>query len=1465
MPGTSLLLMWMSLPGGIDATAIPAQARLSVLLSPRVTMAGDAAATLADVPDLLAWPQTAAGLTFAVEADGLAQPIPAVVASGPLDLTLWQALFPPATQVESRTFDQDGLLTRPIQTYSQSEVVRQLQGHYSQVFANSPVTPPTYSEMLQASPDLAAALHGDPAPVPAPDEIQHLEPDAAQQVHEALVADLLRHAKQGTLAEALAAARDLAIHRGSDGVPQQLLPDVGSAAEMGRLLAFHTPIPAAHRPMPQAARPPIPQIPIPPPPVPPPPPPSGFAPEFHSILSTLHDYPALLRRLGLAVDVLIPAAALPDVPLSATTPVRLRVTVSGGALTGSTTFFSPWTAYIRDANGVFAAMASTPASPEIQAGLLNLAHLDPSGSATYSLLQVDQDGTAIKNLNSAANGPSNPDDGALPAVRSTGLSLIRAGQGTALQQRMTAANSNEEAAFATDPPTPVTLFAEDLTRGYRIDVRDGSGSPWRSLHQRTGQYSVPSLPVLSVTDEGTAQPSGLLDAADPQQANVLRVHESLARWEGWSLSVTLPGATVGDSGPEQVVSQPLPDGVQLTASFQVVPGTLPRLRFGHQYQVRARAVDLSGGGPTVDEASALQDLLAELQLPVPVLPSATTLTTYQRFEPIAAPVTVARERFTEGESVSRLVVRSSRTESSVQIAARLMSLVNAAQPADPVLYLGIAERHLAPPKSSQRMAERAGMLDGLPPDASYSLSRKEKGQLTDDFVIDVSTGLPVPLPAVPDPLAGGTRPAVELVGSGSSSYPLHHEDAMTLPYLPDPLATGVMLCGLPGVPPDFQAQIASDGTLVISPADLDSATLAAVGSLASISYGGTWPLLAPFRLQLTDGDGPPSWDPVARVLTVHLPNGRTATVRLSSLLPDGAVAMLGQWQWLVQSQAPSASIVEAAGLGLAWLLTPFREIILVNACQQPVLDPVLQSLTASRQPGGTSAALAGSITLDAASTAKVDLLATWTDQIDNPAQPVVTEVTGAAHVFEVALPPDPAFGTLTAGTGGAPDVLDLGPGQAPPPPPPHPPPGPPPGPHPSVAVASGVRSKQEFGDTRYRSVTYQCVATTAFQEYFPRQVGIGDITASGPSVTVDVPSTAVPPAPVIREAVPGYRWDRPADLTLPRRRYAAGVRLILERPWFATGDGEQVAVVLMDPASYPPSASDRPHVTHWGVDPAWGGGSLPGAPTPASFPAGGPAVRVAMPDLGMATLVPHGVQFDESRNAWICDIPVDAGGGYAPFIRLAVVRYQPHSLLGLAVSRVVVAPFVQVLPERQVFFTPPTADAPDTYGVLVAGITYSASALPAPPDPSGDGVVDIQGIDPPPDLIEVSVQQQLPGTTDDAGWRTADASLPIAVTVNSAVSGQGLPGAALDTPLWSGSVTLPPGRQPGEFRILVAERELLLSDHQKEYSYVEIEGPPDIQATEGTPGIQQPPHKAVITSFYPPGTQRLVFAETLLI
>ena len=40
----------------------------------------------------------------------------------------------------------------------------------------------------------------------------------------------------------------------------------------------------------------------------------------------------------------------------------------------------------------------------------------------------------------------------------------------------------------------------------------------------------------------------------------------------------------------------------------------------------------------------------------------------------------------------------------------------------------------------------------------------------------------------------------------------------------------------------------------------------------------------------------------------------------------------------------------------------------------------------------------------------------------------------------------------------------------------------------------------------------------------------------------------------------------------------------------------------------------------------------------------------------------HEVNYDAERQLWYCDMQIDAGNTYYPFIRLALVRYQPNSL-----------------------------------------------------------------------------------------------------------------------------------------------------------------------------------------------------------
>jgi hypothetical protein len=1389
----SVLLMWVALPAGIDKTTVPPRARIAVLLVPR--LAADNPATLDDpaYTPLIDWPQQLAQISFEVRVLADTHPLAATITTPPADLAAWRAVFPAATPVEPYVPDPGQHAARAISTYGHASLSDEFKRGYPGVYRSSPVVPPRFPEIRNAFAALSAFHEAvtrtettAPLVLPAADGPAEEQIAGLHQAHLALARSFPGRLAAGDHAGALADARHiagrLAALRPTEYVP--LLPDTGSPADdLSQLVAFHTPAP------------PTPQQP--------------FRPDFHAILTAMREYPTLLRRLGLLVDAEVPLSAIPASALGAQQPGALRVLARLPAALAVGTY-SPWTAYARVEDSVFAIAASPAAAPETVAGLVNLAQ------GQYHLSQIDVDGAGLGGAAAMLGSqPRATGDGGMsgpPPLRTTGITLTRDAHAQQVKDRIAAALQDQGGATGAAPPPLVTLFAEDLLHGYRVDVRDGSGT-WKSLHRRHGSITMPGLTV-PCTDEGACQPSATQDPDGTDGVlGSMRIPETLARWEGWSLSVPRPGQAVADSGvPVPIVSQPQPGSVPLTASFQAEPGSLPRLRYGGTYSLRARAVDVAGGGLSVPEADVMLQYLGKIPEPIsPLLPGGTGFV-FQRFEPVPGAALVARERVTEGESVERLVIRSDVDETAAACASRLTQAVSSAHPKAPVLYLGTAERHVVPPKTAQQTVERTGLLDHLTPEAAYYLCCKECGRLSDDQVIDIRDGSSHPLPDVPgiDPVTGKTitRPAVELVGSGDTSYAVHHEEELVLPYLPDPLAAGAALCAVPGISPGCQAQPGPDGTLVIARSSLDQQTLDAITSVTWIPYSGSWPELEPFRLRLAEGSQPPSWDAAHRILTLMVPKGRTATIRLSSYLTDGALDLLGLWQWLhadgQQAGSPSPAADPAiAQHGLAWMLTPFRDITLVHAVQRPLLPPDLQSLTAGRAgtdssgENATAVSLSGTLSVDGPSTAKVDVLATWTEVIDRPEEDTWRTAPGQAHVAELPVAAEA-----------------------------------------STVAFDGVR--HEFGDTKYRHVTYQGVATSRFREYFPAEAG-GLSSASTVTMTRDILSSARPPAPVVREVVPVVRWDRPPGGG-PHRRHSAGVRVLLDRPWFVTGEGEYLGVVVADAAqgsAYPPSASLLPCISHWGDDPAWSNEHVTGTLTPDDFPAAGGWQTSWLPEAGSVAVVLHEVTFDKERGLWACDIPITAYQVYRPFVRLALARYQPNSLSGLALSRVVATPYAQLLPDRTV--TVAQGTPADTVSFRVDGWTYHATGLPPyPPETTA--------VEPP--LIDVTVEQRLPGGVDEAGWRPAPADLPITITCD-AISGTGYGQNPPPVPLWNGNITLPPGRSPGQYRIVIREYELVMSDALEAYTWVEWD--PDAPA----------PHKVVHHDTFAPGSRRLVFADII--
>jgi len=113
-----------------------------------------------------------------------------------------------------------------------------------------------------------------------------------------------------------------------------------------------------------------------------------------------------------------------------------------------------------------------------------------------------------------------------------------------------------------------------------------------------------------------------------------------------------------------------------------------------------------------------------------------------------------------------------------------------------------------------------------------------------------------------------------------------------------------------------------------------------------------------------------------------------------------------------------------------------------------------------------------------------------------------------------------------------------------------------------------------------------------------------------------------------------------------------------------------------------------PLVTQWGLDPLWDTTLPKFRSRIEGFPARVTAEAVSLRESAstLVQVVGHRVQWNADRRLWYCDIELDPGATYMPFIRLALVGYQPNALDGAKISKVVLGDFAQVLPRRRSTF-----------------------------------------------------------------------------------------------------------------------------------------------------------------------------------
>jgi hypothetical protein len=1073
--------------------------------------------------------------------------------------------------------------------------------------------------------------------------------------------------------------------------------------------------------------------------------------DFHQALTLVGGHPRAQRLLGLVVDLEVSLDAVPA------SPTDVQVVPSWkSALGASSHDVKPRTRCILPGGPLF--------YPQ-PAGELRDGHL-PIGGSPFQALQVDVDGAGLKLMNFADNlkrsrlfshlTDDTPDRYSVPALRSGGISVVRDERGDQFVLKLDKGDSLNSAIVAATGAPPAAdpfLDAEDVTRGYYVDVWDGASEKWHPLGRRVGFIRFTDVP-----EDIEVKPEHLDEAAvtttptsssDPNAPKQMYLQQSLFHWRGWSLAAAQPGKHLQEDGTVEPPS-PQPNPFPLVFDYGAAPKSLPRLRFGVEYRLRMRAADIAGNSVPFDLAAGKDD------------PQVVAVVSFARFEPVPSPEVIPRAPRTEGESDVRIVIRSNYDADAS----------------------GPSERHIAPAKTSQRMAEHHGMFDVGSPS---TLDKSAYGLIVareDKTFSDVG---------LPDP-------------SDPKGSVFVAEAMLPIPYLPDPFARGAAFLGLPGT-----------------------------SSVETYVFGddAAWPDYEPIRLVVEEPPAPNQLGPAAapeltettspreRVLRVQLPKAEVVRVRLSSTLLADDLAKLGVWGWTAGAVQDKVALN-----GQHWMVTPFRTLTLVHAVRQPLATPEFQFLGVSRSLGQTFAVLHDRrLKFSRKSTAKLELFATWNEHVDGgPATPPPTirhversfavrarldvhpDKPGAPlpddhmfleerHEFHDTIHRDVTYRAvatskfteyftqrtmLTIQSVPATTVLDTG-GQG--------------------LMPGSVSVKDAAGAAYVQGTDYQVDDSTGTVTFGAGSLAGKEIRVAyvsqpvsretapppegnGPK-SLDVASSARPASPKVLYVVPTFRWKTGPGRTSTRMR--GGLRIYLERPWWSSGDGELLGVAVFEGDGFNPNARLVPYITQWGLDPLFSGPGLPGRfPSIDRFtlsPASLHGLSLGLDEVPLTVHVAgHTVEFDGTRDLYYSDVDIDVESAYMPFVRLALCRYQPSSVEDAHISRVVLADYAQLAPDRSasVAFA---GRSLTKFHVSLTGISYAQTAT-----------------QPGPAIARATVEERNFALDELVGW----------TPVISDVVMEPAPGAG-GTTVWSAELTLPHPLSEGRYRLVLEEFEVLPS------------------------------------------------------
>jgi len=1063
--------------------------------------------------------------------------------------------------------------------------------------------------------------------------------------------------------------------------------------------------------------------------------------DFHQVVSRLSQYPLLTRKMGLVVDI---EYQLPSTFVSrglVNMEGKLRVTVSQPPETESSLIIksiSLWTAYYINKDADLHQFFAKPDSDGyIKDGMLDVSKVD---DFDVHVDDLDSDGEKLYNFASSLKGiallgGSQDEECGLPALRTSNMTFHHKKRTDVLKKRISRSSDLEEAIFDDQIISSTVLTSTDLLRGFRVDIWDSFSKEWHSLCWRQGNYKLGSYTLqdgplpLMLDDNNTDEGFLSLAASKDKKNKSLFLSESLISWDGWGLCVRQPGNTVGPDSTASVPQNQANDDFPLEVIFSTVPNTLPLLRFGGKYRFRLRAVDLAG-----NSLAPNSEISSSFYFP----PISTNPSMYLRAEPVSSPTMVKyREIDTPGESIDTLVIRDYEWEDD-----------NGGQD-----YM--SQRHIAPPKVSQRMAELHGMFD-----EAFKKEQNEK------LIINIYKQILDKDYDIPD---------------------LDSEDSMHICYLPDPIAQGVTFYGLPG-------KTGSENNLNICQIPFSDLEERCQEPFYLIQEN-RWPERIPFRLKLAGGNKVPHWETRdANTLTVYLPKSEIVEIEMSCYISEEALEKMLLWKWMVEKDSKKAlSLKNDIIKGRHWMFTPFKKVKLVHAVKKPLLSPEFQDTDSQRQLGDSSVDIFGRIMVHGKSTERITITGKWDEKS-------YLNLGGNNSTNEQK---DYSFQ----------HVIDLS----------------------TEDTIKSFTFVHHFMDTKYRRLTLTASGISRFRDYYPDTVKDMSVESTKPW-DIDILNSSRPLIPIIKYIIPVFRWnvvdyaqinnlrtvnevydtkktdniELQQDIeTKKKSRYGSNrrgnsLRIYLEAPWYTSGDGELMGVVLWS-CTPPPNASAKnfeipdtiaPYVTQWGQDPIFSTLSLPSQSVPIleSFS----MATNLKTQLSLAELESYGnkkevavdcagysVQYDEKLHCLYCDVDIDAGDTYFPFIRLSLSRYQPKSVPDAHLSPVVLADYIQMAPNRSatVVFDPVLSQE---VNLIIAG-----------PSPQSESPT---GINISKNIMEVTLEIK-------AKTRNTDLWIPIndeAKILKSQTDYDRLH-------IWKDKIELPRPRNTRDFRLIVKEYEVFFT------------------------------------------------------